>query len=252
VNESRRKELRPALGVLHGFTYGDHSQVFSHCLVPGYQSFFRWTGTRPDAEDATRFLFETVVARLALPAPVEEVHGRVGRASIDVLGRHWSVGYGVSAARWSAIAGRRGIATWETRIGLEALVDPLPGELRLVLVLRFLRQRGMAAIAARLHVHTVAANLLLCEALAAVGARIGLPELGLTAIQAGQVARFVDDLVAKRRPMRFEAGPGAVTALLAATHIQAAIAGNDLPGPRFVRRLEAAFPWSGPRCNGPP
>jgi len=48
----------------------------------------------------------------------------------------------------------------------------------------------------------------------------------------------VGDLVARRRPLRFEAAPGAWAALLAATHVQAAIAGNDLPRVRFVRSLE--------------
>jgi exonuclease V gamma subunit len=59
--------------------------------------------------------------------------------------------------------------------------------------------------------------------------------------QAGQVAAFVADLIAWRRPLRFEATPSAWAALLAATHLQAAVAGNDLPTARFVRSLEESF-----------
>jgi hypothetical protein len=51
----------------------------------------------------------------------------------------------------------------------------------------------------------------------------------------------VDDLVGKRRPLRFEVAPQAWAALLAATHIQAAVAGNNLPRARFVRSLEGRF-----------
>jgi hypothetical protein len=237
VNQPERMPVRAAFGVVRGFTYSERSQVINSRLVPSYQMLYRWMGSEHDAEEATRWLFETVVTPLELPAPVEDVNGRLARASLRALGQHWSAGYGVSPTRWAAIVGCRNLVSLQNRVGLESLFDPLPGELRLVVALRFLRQRQLSAIANKLRLPLAAANLLLFEALTAIGVRLGLPEANPTLNQAGLVARFVEDLTARRRPFRFECGPGALTALLAAAHVQSAIAGNDLPSPRFVRRL---------------
>ena len=70
--------------------------------------------------------------------------------------------------------------------------------------------------------------------------------------QATEVAAFIDHLVTRRRPPRFEATAAAFQALLAATCVHAAIAGNDLPRARFMRSLsERAYPGEWPRCNAP-
>jgi hypothetical protein len=123
---------------------------------------------------------------------------------------------------------------------LADLCDDLSAEMRLVIVLRFLRKHPLTAIAAQLGVPPRSANDRLMTALLAVAKQIGLdPPAG--AAQADQVVAFVDDLVGKRRPLRFEALPGAWAALLAATHVQAAVAGNNLPRIRFVRSLEGTL-----------
>jgi hypothetical protein len=113
-------------------------------------------------------------------------------------------------------------------------------------VLRFLRRRAPSSIASQLGVApSVGANLLF-RALSDVAGRLGLDADSTDTAQANHVAAFVSDVIARRRPLRFEAGPGAWTALLAAAHIQAAIAGNDLPRIRFVRSLEGLTGGSSP------
>jgi len=234
---SQVEHSRPPLSVLRGLTYGDRGQLLNRLLVPSYQTFFRWMGSGPDAEDATRWLVETAIAPLNLPAPVEEVHGRLNRATLQALGRHWSTAYGVSATRWASIVSRPALIGLRAELGLRALFDPLPGELRLLVALRFVRRRPMETIATRLRLPCSAVNLLLFEALTAVGVGLGLPDASPTIVQAGLLARFVDDLILGRRPVRFESAPTTLTALLAAARVQAASPGNDLPDPRFVRRM---------------
>lgn len=53
-----------------------------------------------------------------------------------------------------------------------------------------------------------------------------------------RVSRFVDDLLKRRRPVRFKATPEELEALTAATELAPLRAGVDLPDPRFVERLE--------------
>jgi hypothetical protein len=232
---------RPAFGVVRGLTYCDRPQLLNRSLVPTYQTLFRWTGTAPDAEDATRWLFDTVLAPLALPAAAEEVNGRLNRATVQALGRHWATGYGVSATRWAAIIGRPGLVSLRSALGIRGLFDPLPGELRLLVALRFVRRRPMETIASRLRLSPAGARLLLFEALTAIGVGLGLPDASPTLLQASLVERFVDDLVLGRRPLRFECAPTTLTALLAAAQVQAASPGNDLPNPRFVRRIASSL-----------
>lgn len=240
MNDPRGEPAPPLFSVVRGLTYGDRRQLLNRRLVPSYQAFYRWTGSAADAEDATRWLFQAVVAPLRLPALVEDVNGRLNRAMLEALGRHWSSGYQVTATRWAGILSRRRLVSLWAQTDLRALLDPLPGELRMLVALRFVRRHPIAAIAGRLGLPPTAANLLLFEALAAVGAALGLPEVSPTIHQARLVARFVDDLTLCRRPVRFECEPSALTALLAAAHVQAAVPGNDLPDPRFVRRLAAS------------
>jgi hypothetical protein len=120
---------------------------------------------------------------------------------------------------------------------LAELSDRLSAEMRLVIVLRFLRRRPLAAIAEQLGATSATANVRMFTALSAVADRIGL-DASAGKTEADQVVAFVDDLIAKRRPLRFEATPPAWAAMLAAAHIQAAVAGNNLPRMRFVRPLE--------------
>jgi hypothetical protein len=240
VNASPNRP-RSSLKVLPGLVYADRRQVFNRCLVPAYQTFFRWTGSAPDAEDATRWLFDIVVDRLALPAPVDEVDGRLNRAEVQALGRHWSSGYGISATQWAAIMARPALMSLRTDVGLRGLFDPLPGELRLLVALRIVRRRPMEVIAKRLRLPSSAANLLLFEALTAVGVGLGLPAAVATSFPAALVARFVDDIVLGRRPIRFKCPPTTLTALLAAAQVQAACPGSDLPHADFVREVAAGL-----------
>jgi len=231
----------PDLSVVRGLTYSDRSQLLNRRLVPSYRNFFRWLGSAPDAEDATCWLFDATVSSLRLPAPVEKVNGRLHRATIQALGLHWAAGYGVSATSWAAIAARAPLAGGAAEVSLRTLLDPLPAELRLLVALRIVRRLPIEAVARRLRLSPAGAKLLLFEGLTGIGVSIGLPDASATIVQAGLVARFVDDLSGGRRTARFECAPTTLTALLAAAHVQAAIPGNDLPSPRFVRRMAAAF-----------
>ena len=232
---------RPSLNVVRGLVYSDRPQLLNRSLVPVYQTLFRWMGSAPDAEDATRWLFDAVLEPLALPAPVEEVNGRLNRATVQALGRHWSSGYGISATRWAAIVGRPGLVSLRAAVGIRGLFDPLPGELRLLAALRFVRRRPIEAIASRLQLSPAGARLLLFEALTAIGVGLGLPDASPTLLQADLVERFAEDLILGRRPVRFECAPTTLTALLAAAQVQAASPGNDLPNPRFVRRIASSL-----------
>jgi hypothetical protein len=233
---------RPRLELVRGRIYTDRRQLLARNLVAAYRGLFRWTGSAADAEVGTRRLVEAVVTPLRLPAPVEDVDELLDQGMLETLGRHWADGYEVASDSWTAVLRSRAVGRPFAPVGLRELLDPLPGELRTVVVLRFLRQFGIDVIASRLELRHAAANLLLFEALGAVGVALGLPASSPSLVQAGLVARFVDDLVGLRRPLRFPAGPNTFPALLAAANLQAAIPGSDLPDPRFVKRLcDAAF-----------
>jgi cytochrome b6-f complex iron-sulfur subunit len=53
-----------------------------------------------------------------------------------------------------------------------------------------------------------------------------------------RVSGFVDDLLRRRRPRRFQAAPEELEALMAAAELAPARPGADLPDPRFIDRLE--------------
>jgi DNA-directed RNA polymerase specialized sigma24 family protein len=232
----------PALTVIRGLTYVAQSQVFSRWFLPVYQTSFRWSGNRPDAEDATTWVFANAIERVHLPELVTVVDDLFADATLEAASRHWCDRYGVVRLRCSEIYAFEAGLAGRSGLTLEALVEGLSAEMRLVIVLRFLRNRTLSAIATQLGVPIKTADVLLHTALTRVAEGMGLDaaDEGDQA-QAGQVAAFVDDLVGRRRPMRFEATPPAWAALLAATHLQAAVAGNDLPATRFVRSLEKAF-----------
>jgi DNA-directed RNA polymerase specialized sigma24 family protein len=228
----------PPFRVLAGHTYRDASQVFCRCLMPVYQTSYRWTGNRMDAEDVTTSVFLNEFRRLDLPRTVMAVDDQLIQATVEAIGTHWTERYGISPLRWSAFHAGEVAAPWRSTLSLKGLLDPLPGELRLVTVLRFLRRRTVTQIAAQLDLSPSVAATLIFTALAEIGAEMGFGPALDDASQASEVAAFVDHLVTKRRPLRFEATSATFQALLAATCVHAAIAGNDLPRARFVRSLE--------------
>ncbi|HKB34134.1 MAG TPA: sigma factor-like helix-turn-helix DNA-binding protein [Candidatus Dormibacteraeota bacterium] len=232
----------PALSVIRGLTYFEECQVFNRWFLPTYQASFRWTGNRSDAEDATTWVFMNAVGTVHLPELVNVVDDMVADATLEAASRHWCDRYGVVRLRCAEIHAFEAGLAGRAPSTLDSLVEGLSAEMRLVIVLRFLRKRNMSAIATQLGVPARTANSLLLTALSGVAERMGLDSAASGAqAQAGQVAAFVADLIGWRRPLRFEATPSAWAALLAATHLQAAVAGNNLPTARFVRSLEESF-----------
>jgi hypothetical protein len=234
----RRTLDRPALTIVAGLTYRERPQVLNRWLVPAYQISVRWTGDRLDAEDATTWVLINEMRRLHLPELVQVVDERVAEATLEAVGRHWSERYGVSPVRCSSIRATEVATVGQPALSFDALTDRLTADQRLAIVLRFLRSRTPSSIATQLGLSAGASANLLFRALSEVAGRLGLDAEPSDLAQVDQVAAFVGDLIARRRPLRFEAAPGAWAALLAATHVQSAIAGNDLPRVRFVRSLE--------------
>ena len=237
----------PHLTVIAGLTYSEQSQVFNRWLLPSYQTSFRWTGNRADAEDATTWAFKNSVGRIRLPEIVSIVDGSVDEATLAAASRHWSDRYGVDRLRSCEIYAYEAALAGRPAQTLAALVEGLSAEMRLVIVLRFLRRRSLSAIAAQLGVPPGSANVHLFTALSGVAEQMGLVASPGQANQADQVAAFVDGLVGRNTPPRFEAAPAAWAAMLAATHVQAAVAGNNLPRARFVRSLEETLKTGGSR-----
>jgi hypothetical protein len=221
-----------------GLTYRDRSQIFNRWLLPSYRTSIRWTGNRLDAEDATTWVLVNEMSRVKLPELVQVVDERVAATTLEAVGRHWSERYGISPVRSSTIRASEATSIGRPALSFDALTDRLTADKRLSIVLRFLRGRTPSSIATQLGIEIGASANLLFRALSDVAGRLGFDADPDDRAQVKQVAAFVGDLVARRRPLRFEATPGAWAALVAATHIQAAIAGNDLPRVRFVRSLE--------------
>jgi hypothetical protein len=220
------------LAVVRGLTYTSFSQVFNRWLIPTYSTSFRWTGNRVDAEDASTWTLLEVARHLRLPELVQVVDDHVVDATLDAVTRHWVDRYGIAQVRCAAINASEAAAS------LESLFDGLTAEMRLLLVLRFLRRRSPAEIAAQLRLDPGAAKRRILAALALVAQHVGFPAASGEPWQVDQVSTYLDDLIARRRPLRFEASPDAWPPMVAAGHLQAAIAGNDLPAQGFVRSLE--------------
>ncbi len=232
----------PALTVIRGLTYVARSQVFSRWFLPVYRASFRWTGNRSDAEDASTWVFMNAVGQVHLPELVTVVDEIAADATLEAASRHWCDRYGVVRLRCAEIYAFEAGLAGRSGLSLETLVEGFSAEMRLVIVLRFVRKRSLSAIAAQLGAPTKYADVLLHTALSKVAEGMGVNAAdSCDRAQAGRVAAFVDDLIGRRRPTRFEAAPSAWAALLAATHLQAAVAGNDLPAARFVRLLEESF-----------
>ena len=167
-----------------------------------------------------------------LPELVQVMDDRVLDLALEAVARHWFERYGIPRVRWAATGAS------EVTEPLDSLFDGLTAEMRLLLVLRFLRRRSPAAIAAQLRIRPEAARRAILAALARVAQGIGLAAPSIESPQLAHVSAYVDDIVAGRRPVRFEVDPDAWPLMVAAGHIQAAIAGNDLPAKGFVRSLE--------------
>jgi len=220
------------LEVVPGLTYTSCSQVFERWLMPVYQAGFRWTGSRADSQDLTARVFSSVAERLQLPGSVHLVDGVVRDLTVEAVARHWLDRYGVPQVRCADVS------VTEARTGFEALTDGLTAEMRLLVVLRFLRRRSPEAIGAQLRISPGDARRRILAALARVAQRIGLAPGAGELRQVGQLSDYVEDVVARRRPVRFEVDPEAWPVMVAAGHVQAAIAGNDLPVKGFIRSLE--------------
>ena len=226
----------PSLSVIDGLKYTGRAQIFNRWLIPTYRTAFRWMGTRLDAEEATAEVFSGLVLTLALPAEVRLVDEQVNDAALLAVTRFWSDRYDVRRVQWSEICAAE--AVWRPTSTLDTLFEGLSAEMRLVLVLRFLRKRSLAAIAAQLGIRQAGARSTMITALTNIAERIGLPPEPAGVAQEECVTAFVDGLIAEARPVRFGVDPQAWPALVGATHVQAAIAGNDLPQRRFVRMME--------------
>jgi hypothetical protein len=200
--------------------------------MPTYRSSFRWTGNRADSEDATAWALLNTASYLHLPELVQVVDDRVLDLALEAVTRHWVERYGIPRVRLAAVCGS------ETSAPLDSLFDGLTAEMRLLLVLRFLRRRSPEAIADQLRIRPEEAKRRILAALARVAQGIGFPPGTSEPGQVAHVSAYVEDIVARRRPVRFEVAPEAWPVMIAAGHVQAAIAGNDLPAKRFIRSLE--------------
>lgn len=168
-------------------------------------------------------------------------------AALAAVTRHWADRYGVATVQCSEIYAAEAVVLEKPASTLGALFDGLSAEMRLVLVLRFLRKRSLAAIGSQLGMGQRAAGSTMITALTRVAAGIGLPPAPAGIAQQEHVTRFVDDLVAGARPARFDVDPLVWSAMVGATHVQAAIAGSDLPERRFVRMIERRLRTVGER-----
>src|SRR5260370_31012950 len=140
----------PTLTVIRGLTYIARSQVFSRWFLPVYQTSFRWTGNRSDAQDATTWVFMNAAGHVHLPELVTMVDDIVADATLEAASRHWCDRYGVLRLRCSEICAFEAGLSGRSTLTLEALVESLSAEMRLVIVLRFLRRRGVSRCGARL------------------------------------------------------------------------------------------------------
>jgi DNA-directed RNA polymerase specialized sigma24 family protein len=222
----------PHLAVVRGLTYTNWSQVFKRELMPVYRASFRWTGNRTDSEDATAWVLFRMADGLRLPELVDVVDDRVAELAVEAVTRHWAERYGFQRERWAEVLGS------EAPAPLDTYFQGLTAEMRLFLVLRFLRRRSPEAIAAQLRIGADEARRRILAALAGVAERIGFSRASGDCPQVAYLSAYVDDIVGRRRPVRFEVVPEAWPVIVAAGHVQAAIAGNDLPDKVFIRSLE--------------
>ncbi len=123
------------LVVVRGLTYTNWSQVFQRWLMPAYRASFRWTGNRADSEDATAWVLLNLADRLQLPELVPVVDDGVAELAAEAVTRHWVERYGFQRVRCAELLGSEAI------VPLYMYFHRLTAEMRLFLVLRFLRRR---------------------------------------------------------------------------------------------------------------
>ena len=227
------------LAVIRGLVYTDPSQVFNRWLVPAYQAAFRWTGNRVDSEDTTAWALHAVADRVQLPELVQSVDEQAADTILEGVSRHWSDRYGIDAARCADTYVSKANTTLQRRMTLDSLFSGLTTEMRLVLVLRFLRRRAPAEIGAQLRMRPDAARRQVITALSIVAEQIGFASSTDWDVQADHLSAYVDDILHRRRPVRFEVHPAAWPAMIGAGHVQAAIAGNDIPAHEFIASVQS-------------
>src|SRR5689334_8763453 len=220
------------LEVVPGLAYTNSSQVFERWLMPVYGACFRWTGNRADSQDLTTSVFSCVAEHLQPPGEVHVVDAGVRELAVEAIARHWRDRYGLPQTTSAEVTATA------ARMAFGALTGGLTAEMRLVLVLRFLRRRSPEEIAAQLRTHPDDARRRVLSALAQVAQRIGISPAAGEFAQGAQASAYVEDVVARRRPVRFRVVPEAWPVMAAAGHVQASIAGNDLPVKGFIRSLE--------------
>ena len=222
------------LAIVQGLSYTHMAQVNRRWLLPTYATAYRWTGNRADAEDLTEWVFHNLGRDFGAAQPVEVIQKSLTELTSEAIVRHWSARYGVIGLNVTASA------PTDSRPRLESLLADLSAEMHLALIRRFVRRAPIATIANRLRVPIQEADRHVFVALTQVAERIGFGPLYDIPQRLDDASAFVTDLVARRPPVRFEARSGIWRAMVAACHIQGAIAGNDLPTQRFVRSLEPA------------
>ena len=222
------------LAIVRGLAYTDLAQVRRRWLIPTYVTAFRWTGNRPDAEDLTTWIFHKLDGDFRAPELVQVVEERMAELTSEAILRHWSDRYGVADDHLSPSI------LIDSHPTLGSLLTDLTAEMNLTLILRFVRRRPTATIANQLRVSEQETNRRVFTGLAQVAERIGLPATAGDPRGFNEVSAFVTDLVARRRPIRFEANSGTWPVMVVACHVQAAIAGNELPTRRFVSTLASS------------
>jgi hypothetical protein len=239
----------PKLSVVGGRIYTDWHQVTRRWLMPMYQLAFRWTGNADDSEDVSLRALREGLWASPLPAALPSVDGVMSRVAVRALGRHWLERYGIREAGRD-IAVRARDAPDRATPGLGELSQDLCELPRLVLVLRFVRRRSVASIAAQVGESPESTRDALFEGLGTVACTLGLADESPSEKQRCAVEHFVDALVAGMPPRRNQVVAPAWPAVAAAAHIQAAITGNNLARPEFIRLAEEGFePAFEQRCN---
>jgi hypothetical protein len=102
-----------------------------------------------------------------LPELVEVVDDRGAELAVEAVTRHWVERYGFQPERCAEMLGS------EAPVPLDTYFHGLTAEMRLFLVLRFLRRRSPEAIAAQLRVGPDETRRRILAALAGVAQRIG-------------------------------------------------------------------------------
>src|SRR5260370_2868850 len=86
-----------------GHAYRDPVQLFNRCLMPVYQTSYRWTGNRMDAEDVTTWVFINEFRPLDLPRSLPAVDDPLIEATVHAIGKPWTKRSGISSLRGSAL-----------------------------------------------------------------------------------------------------------------------------------------------------